>query len=116
MSALILLATIAQLNLPNVFLRFLPAAGAQTRRFVARSHLLVAGLALIVGSVYVLSGLGSAVLTRGWPEQVVFVANMQRGEIARPNLAIRPESSADSQRSAATAPAPHPHPPAASPQ
>jgi O-antigen/teichoic acid export membrane protein len=72
-SALILLATVAQLNLPNVFLRFLPAAGARAERFVARSYLVVIVLALVVGLAYVVSGLGSAVLSRGWPEQALFV-------------------------------------------
>ena len=75
-SALILLATVAQLNLPNVFLRFVPGAGARTHRFVGRSYLVVMALALVVGLVYVLSGLGAAVLTQGWPEKAVFVASV----------------------------------------
>jgi O-antigen/teichoic acid export membrane protein len=75
-SALILLATVAQLNLPNVFLRFVPAAGARAQRFVARSYLVVMGLALVVGLVYVVSGLGAAVLTGGLPEQAMFVGSV----------------------------------------
>jgi O-antigen/teichoic acid export membrane protein len=75
-SALILLATVAQLNLPNVFLRFLPAAGALSGRFVARSYLVVVVLAVVVGAVYILSGLGAAVLSRGPLEQALFVGSV----------------------------------------
>jgi O-antigen/teichoic acid export membrane protein len=75
-SALILLATIAQLNLPNVFLRFLPAAGTLSGRFVGRSYLAVCALALAAGLVYVLSGLSSGVLVGGWAERAVFVISV----------------------------------------
>jgi O-antigen/teichoic acid export membrane protein len=75
-SALILLGTISQLNLPNVFLRFLPGAGAQSARFIGRGYVVVVALGLAAGLAYVLTGLGSGVLLPGWVERAVLVASV----------------------------------------
>lgn len=72
-AALTLLATLAQLNMTNVFIRLLPTAGRFTRTFIARGYIAVAALALVVGSAYVASGLGSNVVGAGWAERALFV-------------------------------------------
>ena len=55
-SALLLVAGIAQLNLVNVLPRFLPAAGAQTRKLVTRAYLASACAACGVGAVFIVGG------------------------------------------------------------
>ncbi|HTU84414.1 MAG TPA: hypothetical protein VMF57_02505 [Solirubrobacteraceae bacterium] len=72
-AALTLLATIAQLNLTNVFVRLLPAAGHLGRRLIGSGYLAVVAVALLVGSVYVTTGLSSRVLTGGWAAHGLFV-------------------------------------------
>jgi O-antigen/teichoic acid export membrane protein len=71
-AALTLLATIAQLNLTSVFIRLLPAAGRLGRRLIARGYLAVVGLALVIATVYAVSGLSAGVLTGGWYVRVLF--------------------------------------------
>ena len=80
-AALTLLATVAQLNLTNVFVRLLPTAGRIGRRLISRGYLAVVALATMIGSLYVLSGLSASVLADGWRMRVLFV-------IAVPILAI----------------------------
>lgn len=75
-AALILLSSIAQLNLTNVFMRFLPAAGWLSRRLVQRGYLAVVALAVTVGTVYVVSGLSEGVLTGGWGARVLFAVTV----------------------------------------
>ncbi len=72
-ATLTLLATISQLNLTNVFLRLVPSAGGLGRRFIARGYLAVVAFSLLVGAVYVASGLGSGVVRGGLETQVAFV-------------------------------------------
>jgi O-antigen/teichoic acid export membrane protein len=73
-SALTLLATLAQLNMTNVFIRLLPVAGRFTGTFIARGYVAVIAVALVVGSAFVASGLGSDFVQSGTPERVLFVA------------------------------------------
>jgi O-antigen/teichoic acid export membrane protein len=72
-AALTLLATISQLNLTNVFVRLLPNAGRLGRRLIARGYLAVVAFSLVVGAVYVASGLGARVVTGGFAAQAAFV-------------------------------------------
>jgi O-antigen/teichoic acid export membrane protein len=72
-SALTLLATLAQLNMTNVYIRLLPVAGRLSGRFIARGYMAVTGFALVVGSAYVASGLGSHVVGAGTAERALFV-------------------------------------------
>ena len=65
-AALTLLAMIAQLNLTNVIVRLLPAAGKLGTGLVARAYLVVVFLSLVAGLVYCVSGLGRHVVTGGW--------------------------------------------------
>lgn len=74
-SALILLSTLAQLNLPQVFIRFLPGAGRLTRPFIVRGYLAVTALALVAGSAFVASGLGTGVVRASLPDRVLFVVS-----------------------------------------
>jgi O-antigen/teichoic acid export membrane protein len=71
-AALTLLAMIAQLNLTNVIVRLLPAAGKLGTSMVARAYLLVVFLSLLAGLVYCVSGLGRHVLTGGWVDYAEF--------------------------------------------
>ena len=72
-AALTLLATISQLNLTNVFVRLLPAAGRWSRQLVTRGYLAVIAFATAVSVVYVAAGLGDHFLSHGWLSRVVFV-------------------------------------------
>lgn len=72
-AALTLLGTIAQLNLTNVFVRLLPSAGRLGRRLVAGGYVAVVLLGLTAGGVYVLSGLGSGLLSGRWDARALFV-------------------------------------------
>src|SRR3984957_2824413 len=80
-AALTLLAMIAQLNLTNVIVRLLPAAGKLGTRMVARIYLVVVFLSLAAGLVYCVSGLGRHVVTGGWPQYLEFT-------VAVPILAV----------------------------
>ena len=71
-AALTLLAMIAGLNLTNVIVRLLPAAGRLGTGLVARSYLVVIFLSVVAGLVYCFSGLGRHVVTGGWVEYLGF--------------------------------------------
>ena len=73
-SAMTLLANLAQLNLKGVLNRFLPTAGAHSARLVARSYLLALGVSALASCVFV-AGLGL------WSPELGFL-----GE--RPELAV----------------------------
>jgi O-antigen/teichoic acid export membrane protein len=80
-AALTLLASIGQLNLTNVFIRLVPAAGERAPRLIYRGYLAVLLVALLAGVVYAASGLGDHVLVAGWVAKALFV-------LAVPVLAI----------------------------
>ncbi|MGO8907177.1 MAG: hypothetical protein ACLQMH_16390 [Solirubrobacteraceae bacterium] len=72
-SALILLSTLAQLNLTQIFIRFVPGAGRLTRPFIVRGYLTVTALALVAASAFVASGLGTGVVRASLPDRILFV-------------------------------------------
>ena len=80
-AALTLLAMIAELNLTNVIVRLLPAAGRLGSYLVGRAYLVVVLLSLLAGLVYCFSGLGRHVVTGGWPQYLEFT-------VAVPVLAV----------------------------
>jgi O-antigen/teichoic acid export membrane protein len=80
-AALTLLAMIAQLNLTNVIVRLLPAAGRLGTYLVERAYLVVVFLSLVAGLVYCASGLGRHVVTGGWAQYAEFT-------VAVPVLAV----------------------------
>jgi O-antigen/teichoic acid export membrane protein len=80
-AALTLLAAISQLNLTNVFVRLLPAAGRLGRLLIVRGYLAVLAVALLVGGVFVVSGLDPSVVADTWSARVLFA-------LAVPVLAI----------------------------
>jgi O-antigen/teichoic acid export membrane protein len=80
-AALTLLATVAQLNLTNVFIRLVPTSGRFATRLIARGYSAVVILACSIAVVYVVSGLTGSVLTHGWRAHALFV-------IAVPVLAV----------------------------
>ena len=71
-AALTLLAMIAQLNLTNVFVRVLPAAGRLGERLVRRGYLVVVLLSLTAGAVYCATGLSDHVVPAGWRHAAQF--------------------------------------------
>ncbi len=75
-AALTLLSTIAQLNLTNVIVRLLPAAGRLGTSLVARGYLVVVLLSLVAGLVYCVSGLGRHVVTGGWLSEAGFTVGV----------------------------------------
>lgn len=72
-AALTLLATISQLNLTNVFVRLLPAAGRWSRQLVTRGYLAVIAFATAVSAAYVTLGLADHFLSHGWASKFMFV-------------------------------------------
>lgn len=72
-AALALLATIAQLNLTNVFVRLLPPAGHLGERLVRRGYLVVIFLSLAAGAVYYATGLSDHVLPGGWRQAALII-------------------------------------------
>ena len=80
-AALTLLAMIAELNLTNVIVRLLPAAGRLGTYLVGRAYLVVVFLSLVAGLVYCVSGLGRHVVTGGWVQYAGFT-------VAVPVLAV----------------------------
>lgn len=75
-AALSLLASIAQLNLTNVYMRLLPAAGRLSKRMIERGYLAVACFAAAIGAAYVVSGLSRHVITGGLGAHVLFAATV----------------------------------------
>jgi O-antigen/teichoic acid export membrane protein len=73
-AALTLLATIAQLNLTNVFIRLLPAAGRLSTRMIKRGYLAVLVVSCAIGIFYVVSGLSGSVLSGDWGARALFAA------------------------------------------
>jgi O-antigen/teichoic acid export membrane protein len=80
-AALTLLSMVAQLNLTNVIVRLLPAAGNMGTYLVRRAYLVVIFLSLAAGLVYCVSGLGRHVVTGGWAQYLEFT-------VAVPVLAV----------------------------
>jgi O-antigen/teichoic acid export membrane protein len=80
-AALTLLAMIAELNLTNVIVRLLPAAGRLGTYLVGRAYLVVVFLSVVAGLVYCVSGLGRHVVTGGWVQYAGFT-------VAVPVLAV----------------------------
>lgn len=72
-AALTLLALLAQLNLTNVFIRFVPVAGRLGGTLAKRGYLVVVCLSFVAGIVYVGTGLSSHVLTGGLVPRALFV-------------------------------------------
>jgi O-antigen/teichoic acid export membrane protein len=72
-AALILICTISQLNLTNIFIRFLPSAGHLSGTFVKRGYLAVTLMAVMLGTGYVWSGLGRHVVAGGMFDGAFFV-------------------------------------------
>jgi O-antigen/teichoic acid export membrane protein len=71
-AALTLLATIGQLNLTNVFVRLLPSAGNLGPGLVKRGYVAVTVFTLLLGAIYVASGLGSGIVGTSPVTRVLF--------------------------------------------
>jgi len=71
-AAFTLLATIAQLNMTNIFIRLLPGAGGLSSMLIRRAYLAVGGAAIVVSGVFGLSGLGTRVVGGTWEARALF--------------------------------------------
>jgi O-antigen/teichoic acid export membrane protein len=72
-TAMILLATLAQLSFGTIFERFLPVAGAETKRFVLRAYVMCVTCGLVVTSIYAFSGLAHSYLPSAFVWRALFV-------------------------------------------
>jgi O-antigen/teichoic acid export membrane protein len=72
-SAMILLASLAQLSFGTIFERFLPVAGTQTRSFVIRAYVMCVIFALVVASIYAFTGLAHRLLPSSFLWRSLFV-------------------------------------------
>jgi len=72
-TAMILLATLAQLSFGTIFERFLPVAGSQTKSFVIRAYVMCVICAFVVTSIYAFSGLAHSFLPSAFLWRALFV-------------------------------------------
>jgi len=75
-TAMILLASFAQLSFGTIFERFLPVAGAQTRRFVIRAYVMCVAFGLVVTSIYAFSGLAGSFLPSSFVWRSLFILSV----------------------------------------
>lgn len=73
-SAMTLLATLSQLNLVNIYTRFLPRAGIRARRLVVAGYGACFAIGIAVAAGFVAFGGGHAILRPGTASATVFVA------------------------------------------
>jgi len=71
-SAMTLLALIAQLNFSYAFVRFLPEAGSQARRAVLSGYAVCGTLAAIAATVFVITPLRKGIVPGDWEPAVLF--------------------------------------------
>lgn len=72
-SVLTLLSVVAQFNLSNIFIRFLPAAGRLSTYLVRRGYVLVTVAALGLGALAIVSGAVSSFVAPGFLSQGLFI-------------------------------------------
>ncbi|MFV2022245.1 lipopolysaccharide biosynthesis protein [Micromonospora sp. LOL_023] len=73
-SAMALLAGLAQLNLINLYARFLPGAGQHTRRLILTGYAASAVMSLLLGGGFLVLGLGTGIIGPAPAQRLVFVA------------------------------------------
>ncbi|MFY1633535.1 lipopolysaccharide biosynthesis protein [Solwaraspora sp. WMMB335] len=73
-SAMTLLAGLAQLNLINLYARFLPGAGRHTRRLVLTGYAASAAMSLLLTTGFLVLGRGGGIVGPAPTQQLVFVA------------------------------------------
>jgi len=72
-TAMVLLATLAQLSFGTIFERFLPVAGAETRGFVVRAYVMCVIFAFALTSIYAFSGLAHSYLPTAFVWRALFI-------------------------------------------
>lgn len=75
-AALVLIAAFAQSSFGTSFVRFLPVAGGQTRRFVATAYGISTCAAVLLATLYIALGLGHRFLPTPWTWRLLFVASV----------------------------------------
>lgn len=72
-SAMSLIAALAQLNLPRFYPRFLPQAGPRARRFILLGYAGCSAASIAAGVIYVASGLGNTIFAHSHWMEVTFI-------------------------------------------
>jgi O-antigen/teichoic acid export membrane protein len=72
-TAMVLLANIAQLSFGSIFYRFIPVMGTGTTRFVTRAYAMCVGVALTAAIIYIAAGLGHSIVPASFGSRVLFV-------------------------------------------
>lgn len=75
-SAMTLLAMLAQLNLVNVYTRFLPRSGGNARRFVLRGYTACFSIGIVISAVFVLLGGSHRIISPGSWHVPLFVVSV----------------------------------------
>lgn len=73
-SAMTLLAGLAQLNLINLYARFLPGAGRHTRRLVLTGYAASAAMSLLLSGGFLALGMGTGIIGPAPTQRLFFVA------------------------------------------
>jgi O-antigen/teichoic acid export membrane protein len=69
-AAMALLAALAQLNLVSLYARFLPTAGARTRRLVVAGYAASAAMSVLLTAGFFLLGFATGLVGGGWPTRL----------------------------------------------
>ena len=75
-AAMVLLANLAELSFGSIFERFLPVTGRRTRQLVRQAYYLCITTALLISTVYVLTGFADSFLPSSWAWRAFFVASV----------------------------------------
>lgn len=75
-AAMVLLSNLAELSFGSIFERFLPVTGHRTRQFVRQAYYLCITTALVISTVYVLTGFANSFLPSSWGWRAFFVASV----------------------------------------
>ena len=75
-STITLVSVLCQMNLTNIFPRFLPQAGDQTRKFVAAGYTVSVGLSAVAATVFAYSSYGQKFLVHTNFTRPIFVGSV----------------------------------------
>jgi O-antigen/teichoic acid export membrane protein len=75
-SAMTLLATLSQLNLVNIYSRFLPTSGARTRRFIVIGYAACVTTGLVVATCFIELGGAHKILHPGASQALLFIGTV----------------------------------------
>ena len=86
-SAMILIANLAQLNLAEMFIRFLPTAG-NVRNLISLGYLAAVGIAIVGAIVFVLTPLSGRILSKDGEFLLLFVIAVPFGPYSSSKMGL----------------------------